>query len=127
MTSAQLTRWQRIQMPESFLEAWRAQYGIVPPPDAYERRGLRALVGREPVAKDDERWHISMSREDRVPSWGELVSAVHELRPGVAFAVGIPPRSWWLSVHPHTLHAWEIKDPHLIAEWRSNARGDTPT
>jgi hypothetical protein len=115
-------------MPESFNEAWRKQYPAdVPPPDAFEKGGLRALIGREPVVKGDPRWHISLSGPDRIPTWEELVAAAHDLRPGVVFCIPMPPRSFWVNVHPHVLHLWEVQDPHLVAEWRRNARGDRPT
>ena len=119
--------WARVEMPEHFIEQWNAMNAPVDPPAAFERGELRALVGREPVVKDDWRWHISLSCPDRVPSWEELANACHELRPGVTFVIGIPPRSFWLNIHPHTLHVWESHDPHLEAEWRRNARGDKPT
>ena len=123
-----MSGWYQVPHPGAFLEAWAAQFGDVPAPRAYQRRdGLTALVGREPVVDGDERWHISLSGPGRVPRWEELADAAHELRPGVPMAVGIPPRSWWLNVHPHTLHLWELRDAHLIAEWHRNARGDQPT
>jgi hypothetical protein len=78
------------------------------------------------------RWHISVRYGDpgfngRVPSWGELVQTAHELRPGVPFVVGIPPRSWWLNVHPDVLHLVETRDLALIASWRDEAQGDPVT
>lgn len=89
---------------------------------------LRALVGREWWDWDNsERWHISVSCADRVPTWEELVTTVHELRPGVPFCMGVPPKTWWMNVHPHVLHMWETRDDGLIEEWRRNARGHTPT
>jgi hypothetical protein len=39
----------------------------------------------------------------------------------------VPPRSWWINVHPHVLHLYEIKDMALTAQWRAEARGDRPT
>lgn len=121
--------WQEIPAPEDFAKQWRERYAAagVEVPRFFERDGLRALVGREPVVTDDWRWHVSVSREDRIPTWEELVAAAHELRPGVVFAVPMPPRSWWMNAHPNVLHLWQTNDEHLIAEWRRNARGDRPT
>ncbi|HEX6786652.1 MAG TPA: hypothetical protein VF076_05610, partial [Acidimicrobiales bacterium] len=76
---------------------------------------------------DPLRWHLSLSHEQRVPTWEEIRDACHELRPGVTFSVGIPPRSMWMNEHDHVLHAWETVDPALYEEYRTNARGDTPT
>ena len=123
-----------VDLPPNFSAAWRAQYGDeVPVPRGYQHpNGLTALIGREPYARNDWRWHLSVrygdpGRNGRVPSWEELVHAAHELRPGVPFVIGIPPRSWWMSVHPHVLHLVETKDEPMIEQWRANAQGDEPT
>ena len=49
------------------------------------------------------------------------------LQQGGEFVIGIPPRSWWMSVHPHVLHLIETKDELLIENWKANARGDEPS
>jgi len=121
--------WQQIPAPEEFAKSWRERYADaeVAVPRVFEKAGLRALVGREPVVKGDWRWHISLSGPGRIPTWEELVDAAHELRPGVMFAIPMPPRSYWVNVHPHVIHLWETQDEHLIAEWKRSARGDRPT
>lgn len=119
--------WHRVTLPDKFVTYWNANMDGAPVPLAYESGMVRAIVGREPVAKDDFRWHISVSTDIRVPRWEELVTAAHDLRPGVPFAIGVPPRSWWINVHPHTLHLWELHDEYLIAQWRHESRGDKPT
>ena len=74
-------------------------------PQAYSKGDLLfALVSRDEIAKDDQRWHISLRHKSRIPTWEELVMAGHELRPGVVFVIGLPPKSWWINVHPHVLH-----------------------
>jgi hypothetical protein len=96
----------------------------------YDRAGrevLHALVSREEIVPGDSRWHISLSAEKRLPRWNELAEAVHDLRPGVPFCIGIPPKSWWINVHEFVLHAYEIKDDNLVGQWRFEGRGDTPT
>jgi hypothetical protein len=122
--------WHELPANPQFERLWLRNMGAgVPSPRMLEKGALRALLGREPVDTnaDDWRWHVSMSRPDRVPNWDELVSAAHELRPGVVFVIGVPPRSWWLNVHPHTLHLWESRDQNLVAQWRSERRGDEPS
>jgi hypothetical protein len=89
---------------------------------------LYALVARETWEGESEpRWHISIQRRGRIPSWSEVARAAHELRPGVGFVVSIPPKSLWMNLHPHVLHLQEVRDPGLVAQWRANARGDQPT
>jgi hypothetical protein len=129
--------WRMIDPPERFIELWKTQSPGVDPPRFYQHpKGLTALVGREPYGDYDDpdmRWHISLRYGDpghngRVPSWEELVTSAHELRPGVCFVVGIPPRSWWMNVHPDVLHMIETRDQPLIASFRENAQqGVMPT
>lgn len=128
--------WRRVKQYEQAIQiAWLARGGPPPGPRvfyAYEpsdmrREVLHALVSRDGIANDVYRWHISVSGPGRVPTWDELANAAHELRPGVAFAAGVPPRSWWINVHEHVLHLWELDDPPLLDQWRSERRGDEPT
>jgi hypothetical protein len=128
--SAILNDWRETH--DAALDAlWAQQFPGVPAPRVFERNGFRALVGREPIGDvdvdPDPRWHISLSRADRTPTWDELVDAAHALRPGIVFCVPMPPRSWWVNVHEHTLHLWEIGDLNLVNQWRSERRGDEPT
>lgn len=90
----------------------------------------QALLSRDEVPPGNEsRWHISLSKAEHledpdchdVPTWRDLVAVVHQLRPGVTFAVGIPPRNMWMNHNPNVLHAWEIRDPGLEEAFRVNA------
>jgi hypothetical protein len=115
--------WQR-----ALKEVWDREMPDAPQPCAVRRGLLAALVGREPIGGVGElRWHVSVQHRDRVPNWEELVQAAHDLRPGVVFVVGVPPRSWWLNVHPHVLHLWETFDEGLVGEYRINAQGARPS
>lgn len=128
--------WHMLDMPPRFNEMWRLanEENGCEPPRAYQKAGLTALVGREPFdhAGEDIRWHISVrygdpGRDGRVPTWEELVQTAHELRPGVVFVVGVPPRSWWMNVHPNVLHLHETRDELLINQYRANAAGMVPS
>ena len=84
------------------------------------------LMSHDPMHADPEerRWHISVSDEAHlkgghdVPVWRDFVAIVHQLRPGVPFVLGIPPRNQWMNKCPNVLHALETRDELLIAEWR---------
>lgn len=125
--------WQMVNPVPGFVALWRRHNGEVPAPATYHNpNGLTALVGREPLAEDDWRWHISVRYGNpgvngRIPTWDEMVTAAHELRPGVCFVIGIPPRSWWMNVHPHVLHMHEVRDEALVAEYRRNAMDAVPS
>lgn len=95
-------------------------------------RILQAIVTRDDLnlgmsGEPDVRWHISLVAQGRPPEWNEVAAVAHQLRPGVPMVMGIPPRSWWINVHPHALHIWETKDEHLVRSWREQARGDRPS
>lgn len=122
-----MTKWHRDFGWEKELAAqlgdhWRGEL-----PKAYVSGQLNALLSRDEIAEGDMRWHISVSRLDRVPKWDELVQAAHDLRPGVVFVVPMPPRSWWINVHPNALHLWEVSDQALIDQWRAERMAQTPT
>ena len=117
--------WKQEPLPSAFARVWKEEAPGTPLPRAFRKGPLTALVGREPVGPErlDFRWHISLSASGRVPSWEELSAAAHELRPGVAFAVGVPPQSWWINVHRHTLHLWELRDEALLEQWLGERMG----
>lgn len=97
-------------------------------PKAMRNGLLQAVVSRDELQGEEQaRWHISLAHADRVPTWEELTACGHDLRPGVPFAVGIPPKSWWINVHPNVLHLWELRDWPLIKQWKAERRGDRPT
>lgn len=87
------------------------------------------LAGYEPVdqAGLDRRWHVSVAHPVQLPRWSDLAEIVHDIRPGVVFCLPLPPRSWWINVHRNCLHAWEIDDEPLAAQWRAERQGDRPT
>jgi hypothetical protein len=120
-------------LPPEYVEAWAKANPDVEPPRCYSTNaGLVALVGREPFSDDDWRWHISVRFGDpgvdgRVPTWEEMVSAAHELRPGVVFVIGVPPRSWWMNVHPDVLHMHETRDTLLVEQYKANAAAMVPS
>jgi hypothetical protein len=92
-------------------------------------RAYSVILSRDPLGekRDDVRWHLSVAGQEDVPQWSHLVELAHRLRPGVCFVVGVPPRSWWINLHPHVLHLWETKDADLEAQWRSERLAQKPT
>lgn len=105
--------------PPQFWEA------VKPPGDRGEPT-LRAFLSRDLLGAE-WRWHISVNGGGRVARWDELAGAAHAIRPGVVFVIGVPPRSWWLNVHEHVLHLWEVRDDALTEQWRGERAGMAPT
>lgn len=65
--------------------------------------GCRILLGNEPQG-----WHLSISRTDRDPTWGEIATARYRLLAHVpTMAMFLPPLSEYVNVHPYTFHLHE--------------------
>ena len=79
---------------------------------------VKALVSgplRILVSIDAGRHHLSVSCEDRLPTWEEFRDVRYDLIPDNVFMVqALPPRKHYMNIHPFTLHAWETKDDLLI-------------
>jgi hypothetical protein len=68
------------------------------------------------------RWHISVSCEDRDPTWEEIKHAQNAIKPGVFFCIPMPPREHWMSIHEHTFHLEEVLDNDQVEQWKHEAR-----
>lgn len=65
------------------------------------------------VAKEDNCWHLSISKKDKLPSYQNLKDARYKFLPNdVVMAQIFPPKSEFVNVHPYCLHLWEIKSFH---------------
>lgn len=70
----------------------------------------RILCSRQRVG-----WHLSISRDDRLPSWEEVRDARYELIPdAVTMALLLPPRAEYVNVHEHCLQMYEIPAEYII-------------
>ena len=107
--------WERIATPDFLGEA--KVY------ESFPDRHLRCIVARE-----EGRWHLSMSHRSRYPSWDEMADARYRFVPNRAqMAMLAPPREEFVNAHDTTLHLWEVPelaDRHTesgksIAELRS--------
>lgn len=96
----------------------------------HEGREFSVAMTRDDIGDQtpDFRWHISVAGRDRkVAPWKTMTAIAHQLRPGVVFVIGVPPKSWWINIHPGALHLWELCDENLTAQWRSERMGMAPT
>lgn len=99
-------KWARV--PDQYI---RELLVSCPTMEAYARNdGLRVLV-----SKDAGRWHLSVSRNDRLPSWLELVECRYRFVPDEVYMVQcLPPRDFWVNEHEFCLHLFETQDRGLI-------------
>lgn len=71
----------------------------------YMMNGCRIIVSR-----DNGAWHLSISRANRLPTYGELVTARYRLLPFVEeMAMFFPPMSEFVNLHPYTLHLFQTR------------------
>ena len=80
---------------------------------AFQSGSLYVIIGLE--GKDeDRRWHLSISRQDRYPSWDEIADARYDLLPNaLSMAMFLPPREKYINVMNYCFHLWEVRDPWL--------------
>lgn len=76
---------------------------------AYRMGGCRVFVSQQRAG-----WHLSISRENRLPSWEEVRDARYELVPDEAtMALLLPPRSEYVNVHEFCLQLYEIPGEYI--------------
>jgi len=74
------------------------------------------LVGQE----NEGRWHMSIAHPSRLPTLEEMKEArKRTVPPEVFLCQPFPPRKYWFSLHDYCLHLWEIRDPSLIEQWKT--------
>lgn len=67
------------------------------------------------LAHEPEGWHLSISRADRDPSWGEIATARYRLLPQVAeMAMYLPPLDEYVNLHPYTFHLLEVRRNRIV-------------
>jgi hypothetical protein len=78
----------------------------------FDKGACKVLVSQEPRPKmDDTRtyWHLSISCQNRYPTWEEIKDARYSLLPmGLTFAQILPPMNEYTNIHPNCFHLWEL-------------------
>jgi hypothetical protein len=75
------------------------------PTQIFMMNGCQIIVSLEPHG-----FHLSISRRDRLPNYGELVTARYRLLPEhIEMAMFFPPLSEFVNLHPHTLHLYQTR------------------
>lgn len=91
---------------------WIELQQVVPYCRTFAYNGLRVFVGREPLGPGGAgRWHLSIAREDRYPTWDEIKAARYDLLPDdVTVALLLPPQSEYVNIHNNCFHLHEVKE-----------------
>jgi hypothetical protein len=79
------------------------------------------------AAEENGRWHLSISHAWRLPTWDELNAARDALIPAdVWLCQPMPPKAFWLNLHPYCLHLWEVRDRTLLLQWAGEGSEEDP-
>lgn len=68
---------------------------------------------------DAGREHISLSKSHQLPSWNE-VKKVREkyCDPKKFYVMVLPPKEYYVDVHPYCFHLWEVLAEEEIEIWK---------
>ncbi|SRR6266568_882588 len=82
----------------------------------HDGSGLRVIITVERHPPDSRRWqHISVSREDRYPSWEDLLAVKEEFIGEEEEAYQVLPRaSEYVNIHPNVFHLWHCLDGDVM-------------
>lgn len=63
------------------------------------------------ITKELGKWHLSISRKDRSPSYDEIRNARYALLPDdITMAQIFPPTKEFVNIHPYCHHLFEIEN-----------------
>lgn len=63
------------------------------------------------VSRDNDKLHLSISHENRYPTWDEIKAARYKYMPAdMMVAMLLPPEGEYVNVHENCFHLWEIKE-----------------
>ena len=76
---------------------------------AYTRKELTIVITQD-TADGQTRIHMSVSHQERLPTWDEMKKVREELLPlNRDFAMIFPKQEDYINIHPYCLHLMEIK------------------
>lgn len=110
------TRWRPLEVPRALRDCERGglvNLGVYLEP--VKRDPLKLIATIEPYDNAGHWLHLSVSRQARMPDWGDLVMARDAMGYREWLFVQIlAPRSAWLNVHQYCLHLWHRLDTDTI-------------
>ncbi len=82
----------------------------------YDDSGLHVILTEETHPPDDRHWqHVSVSREDRYPTWEEILAVKEEFIGEEEEAYQVLPRaSQYVNIHPNVFHLWHCLDGDIM-------------
>lgn len=93
----QITRDKNVEIPDFLKKTDTKVY--------YSDTGCKILV-----SKESSKWHLSISHEDRQPTYEELKEARYKLCPDNIYMAQIfPPKSQFINIHKNCFHLYQIE------------------
>jgi hypothetical protein len=79
------------------------------PPEVEDFQGFMTDKGIQIFRSIDHgRYHMSISRQDRYPTWDEIKDARENLLPlGKHFVMALPPPQHYINTYSNCFHLWE--------------------
>ena len=86
---------------------------------AYVNRDSRLKVIRSKATYSDGDWvHVSLSRPNRLPTWGDLKLVKQAFLGDVTALQILPKASNYVNIHPFCLHLWYCCDGERVPDFQ---------
>lgn len=88
--------------------------GLEPGTRVY-RMGPSLIFISPPCEGNHNRWHLSISRRDHLPSWDEVAKARYELLPSdLDFCMMLPKAEKYINIHQYCFQVLQVTDGDLF-------------
>jgi hypothetical protein len=79
--------------------------GLEPNTKLYKMGDCQIMIG----STLETGWHLSITCQDRYPTWDEIAHARYTLLPAsILMAMLLPPMQEYVNIHPNCFHLWQI-------------------
>ena len=79
------------------------------------RMGKATIFVSPPFEEANTGWHLSISRQDKYPTWDEIAKARYQLLPNeITVVMVLPAPGDYINVHNHCFHLHELLDDSAI-------------
>lgn len=97
-----------LSMNNKYTELFEPVQGIQKGTKIYRKGGCKILVS---PPTEETKWHLSISRKNRLPSWNEVRDAWYDLVPDAdnrTAAMMLPPKMDYINIHKYCFHVMEL-------------------
>jgi hypothetical protein len=110
-----MARIERCHHIESAMQDVAKSMGLERPPGYRYEAYLMNNEVKILISNDADRLHMSVSCQNRLPTWQEVHDARYELLPlGKHFVMALPPPQFYVNTCKYCFHLWEVKEKSLM-------------